>query len=249
MTLALCDERYNTANSYHYTTKPMSSISTTSPLSDDEYAELDTLLAMPALAGRAMDVSMLEGLITAAALSPNQLASSQWLPWIWDKAAGNEVSTLEAADTARAEALAQRHFDYMVEWLAKDPNSFEPIYECGPEWSVPGWCAGFLLGTALDKPQWAALAVSHPAYLAPFKHLAVATELDDEAAEAAMDGVIPSVIAINEAWARQRHLKSQAHSQAGSTVLRDVPKTGRNDPCHCGSGKKYKKCCADADGA
>jgi len=20
-------------------------------------------------------------------------------------------------------------------------------------------------------------------------------------------------------------------------------KVGRNDPCHCGSGKKYKKCC------
>jgi len=24
---------------------------------------------------------------------------------------------------------------------------------------------------------------------------------------------------------------------------RDVPKTGRNEPCPCGSGKKYKKCC------
>ena len=24
-------------------------------------------------------------------------------------------------------------------------------------------------------------------------------------------------------------------------------KLGRNDPCSCGSGKKYKKCCADAD--
>ena len=24
---------------------------------------------------------------------------------------------------------------------------------------------------------------------------------------------------------------------------RDAPKTGRNDPCPCGSGKKYKKCC------
>jgi SEC-C motif-containing protein len=24
---------------------------------------------------------------------------------------------------------------------------------------------------------------------------------------------------------------------------RDQPKIGRNDPCHCGSGKKYKKCC------
>jgi preprotein translocase subunit SecA len=25
-------------------------------------------------------------------------------------------------------------------------------------------------------------------------------------------------------------------------VKRDEPKLGRNDPCHCGSGKKYKKC-------
>jgi preprotein translocase subunit SecA len=27
------------------------------------------------------------------------------------------------------------------------------------------------------------------------------------------------------------------------TVTRDLPKVGRNDPCPCGSGKKYKKCC------
>lgn len=26
-------------------------------------------------------------------------------------------------------------------------------------------------------------------------------------------------------------------------VRRDEPKVGRNDPCPCGSGKKYKKCC------
>ncbi|HSW32391.1 MAG TPA: PBPRA1643 family SWIM/SEC-C metal-binding motif protein [Steroidobacteraceae bacterium] len=24
-----------------------------------------------------------------------------------------------------------------------------------------------------------------------------------------------------------------------------APKIGRNDPCPCGSGKKFKKCCAD----
>ena len=28
-----------------------------------------------------------------------------------------------------------------------------------------------------------------------------------------------------------------------ATVVRDSPKVGRNDPCPCGSGKKYKKCC------
>ena len=27
------------------------------------------------------------------------------------------------------------------------------------------------------------------------------------------------------------------------TVRRDAPKVGRNDPCPCGSGKKYKHCC------
>lgn len=26
-------------------------------------------------------------------------------------------------------------------------------------------------------------------------------------------------------------------------VVRDEPKTGRNDPCTCGSGKKFKRCC------
>ncbi len=30
---------------------------------------------------------------------------------------------------------------------------------------------------------------------------------------------------------------------AMATVQRDQPKVGRNDPCPCGSGKKYKKCC------
>jgi len=30
---------------------------------------------------------------------------------------------------------------------------------------------------------------------------------------------------------------------AVKTVVRNNPKVGRNDPCPCGSGKKYKKCC------
>ena len=30
--------------------------------------------------------------------------------------------------------------------------------------------------------------------------------------------------------------------QSAGTVVRDTPKVGRNDPCPCGSGKKYKAC-------
>ena len=35
----------------------------------------------------------------------------------------------------------------------------------------------------------------------------------------------------------------QTESGKGVTVRRDGKKVGRNDPCPCGSGKKYKKCC------
>lgn len=38
--------------------------------------------------------------------------------------------------------------------------------------------------------------------------------------------------------AMQRHTSGQT-----VTVRRTAPKVGRNDPCPCGSGKKYKKCC------
>ena len=27
------------------------------------------------------------------------------------------------------------------------------------------------------------------------------------------------------------------------TIVREAARVGRNDPCPCGSGKKYKKCC------
>ena len=36
---------------------------------------------------------------------------------------------------------------------------------------------------------------------------------------------------------------------APATVRRTQPKVGRNDPCPCGSGKKYKKCCGSAAAA
>lgn len=34
---------------------------------------------------------------------------------------------------------------------------------------------------------------------------------------------------------------------SGEQFVRENPKTGRNDPCPCGSGKKYKKCCLNTE--
>jgi preprotein translocase subunit SecA len=45
------------------------------------------------------------------------------------------------------------------------------------------------------------------------------------------------------AFAGQRGGGTDARSQGGAvTVVRSTPKVGRNDPCPCGSGKKYKYC-------
>ena len=36
---------------------------------------------------------------------------------------------------------------------------------------------------------------------------------------------------------------SEKEGGMNKTVVNDEPKIGRNDPCPCGSGKKYKNCC------
>lgn len=41
----------------------------------------------------------------------------------------------------------------------------------------------------------------------------------------------------------QPMLAAEDAPKAGTTVRRETPKVGRNDPCPCGSGKKYKHCC------
>ncbi len=39
------------------------------------------------------------------------------------------------------------------------------------------------------------------------------------------------------------HGHDHAHThEAQAPYRREVPKVGRNDPCYCGSGQKFKKC-------
>jgi preprotein translocase subunit SecA len=37
--------------------------------------------------------------------------------------------------------------------------------------------------------------------------------------------------------------KAVKGAEGVDTVVNQTPKVGRNDPCPCGSGKKFKKCC------
>jgi uncharacterized protein len=176
----------------------------TAPLNDNEYDQLDELLA--AISADSMDVARLEGLLTALVVGPVEVAQETWLPLAWGSGAG----------TAEATALVLRHHDYMRAWMQKDPASFEPIYECGGSWTVEAWCAGFMAGVQLAADAWAPLRAQQPALLLPFQPPVSAGK------------VAPSVVQINAFF----------HAPVAKAA-----KAGRNDPCPCGSGQKFKKCC------
>ena len=70
------------------------------------------------------------------------------------------------------------------------------------------------------------------------------------------DGKVEFIAAFSESDKKQEHREVSTFEKvdgiwyfkdgkplAAATVKREAPKTGRNDPCPCGSGKKYKKCC------
>ena len=57
---------------------------------------------------------------------------------------------------------------------------------------------------------------------------------------------VPEAIASRqERWAKEdaEDLAGEAFKDEAAPYVRAAPKIGRNDPCPCGSGKKYKKCC------
>ena len=57
------------------------------------------------------------------------------------------------------------------------------------------------------------------------------------------DGVDMTSVSAMRKWAKanQKKIREQEYGQVKTVVKGKEP--GRNDPCPCGSGKKYKKCC------
>ncbi|MGM9539318.1 SEC-C metal-binding domain-containing protein, partial [Anaerovibrio sp.] len=44
-------------------------------------------------------------------------------------------------------------------------------------------------------------------------------------------------------WMLKGHTPAEAAGMPRPAVVREGRKIGRNEPCPCGSGKKYKNCC------
>ena len=103
-----------------------------------------------------------------------------------------------------------------------------------------GWAALFPTKIRAEQSTWLGLEI-------------VDTEaggMDDE------NGVVEFIARFTEkGQPKQHHERSRFSKHAGrwyyldgevpkpQTQRHEGPKVGRNDPCPCGSGKKYKKCC------
>lgn len=223
------------------------------PLSDDELEELDQFLMSDATRDEAMDISMLDGFLTALAVGPATLPPSRWMPVIW----GGEASMVEWASPDQAERITSlifRHANNILFHLRDEPETFEPLlYERELDGEtipiIDEWCTGFVIGMSLDEDAWQPMIDTEEGDRLLYPILLYGTEsglerlrndptLEDRHAEFA-ESLGECIVAIMAWWLPYRKAKS--------TLRREEPKVGRNDLCPCGSGRKFKHCCGSGN--
>jgi uncharacterized protein len=138
----------------------------------------------------------------------------------------------------------------IVATLMEQPEDFEPL--ClentldGKTYTiVDEWCEGYARVVALAPDWWATGGQEMDILLIPIR--AFTSETDWRAHDLSSDveidnirnAITPSVREFHAYWLACRY----GHTSSPVTAPRSQPSVGRNDPCPCGSGKKFKKCC------
>jgi uncharacterized protein len=228
------------------------------PLSLREFDELDDFLASEAAGDECMDVSTLHGFLTAVAIGPGLVLPSEWLPAVWGDDEGPEFASERQAQ--RIVGLIMRMYGSILRILNETPQKFLPVIvedetDEGKLQLLPEpWCEGFFEGMYLRKKDWEPFLsdeeccmVLSPilAFLDPqaMKDFQTSAPEPKPTRETIMAMIPIAVAAIYSYWLEHRQpLRRDLARDATPPAPR--PKVGRNDPCPCGSGKKYKKCCA-----
>jgi uncharacterized protein len=194
-----------------------------------------------------LDISDLDGFFTAIVSGPVMIPPSRWLPAVW----GDFEPEWERAEDFEAIAsLMLRHMNGIVATLMEQPEDFEPL--ClentldGKTYTiVDEWCEGYARGVALAADLWGTGGLEMDILLMPIR--AFTSETDWRAHDLSSDveidnirnAITPNVREIHAYWLARR----EDHTSSPVTARRSQPSVGRNDPCPCGSGKKFKKCC------
>ena len=225
------------------------------PLTD---AELERLTAVLKRFGdkRAMNLEQLDGFLSALICCPDLVPPSEYLPEIW----GDDV-VLEDRLPAKPVledflSLIMRHWNAIVDTLQSDDVYMPLLLEDeNGDWHANDWATGFLRGMNLRKEHWAELLddEKHGGSLVPIFALAHEHSPDPamrpykepvsaELRETLIVGAAAGMNKIYHYFEAQRLLENDPLGNM-TTFRRAMPKIGRNEPCPCGSGKKFKHCC------
>ena len=143
--------------------------------------------------------------------------------------------------------LLTRHHDAIERDLAAGKAREPWIYDLGDLGGVL-WTRGYLAGVGSRTADWAPLIRNEQlvdTLLAPLFAMQPDPERGGKSklSREQRQGLIRALPEI--ALATKAHWQGEWHPLLEAPAPRAV-KTGRNDPCPCGSGKKYKRCCGVA---
>lgn len=217
------------------------------PLSEAELDELDAFLMSKATGEDAMDLSTLDGFLTALAIGPHVVPPDEWLPLVW----GRPVRWSDKNIAKRMADLVTRHADHLLVHLREEPELFEPMVlerEVAGE-TIPiidEWCTGFMKAVELDAASWQFFRETEEGaeLLRPFHLYGTEAGWEELAADPALEArhgehaaaLADNVVAMMEWWLPVR-------LQAERTLATGASEPEVRIPCPCGSGETFPACC------
>jgi uncharacterized protein len=228
-------------------------MSSVAELTTSELKDLDDYLSLVD-GGKIPNTEALDGFFAALACCPDLIMPSEYLPIIQSGKTEEGDLVFEDLDEAqRFMALVNQHWNYVNYELNECP-AYMPLLLENEEGKYGGndWANGFICGINLRRDIWSELLNSdeHGGSMVPIWALAYENDpdadlqpfkepVDDKKREDLIVHAAAGVMRIHAYFLGQR----SAYAAQTSTFVRSHRKIGRNEPCPCGSGKKFKRCC------
>jgi len=195
----------------------------------------------------ALLLSGLDGLLAGVVVCPELVLPGEWFPAIWGEEGPGFADVNEANEIF---GLIQARYNEVVESLCYE-GVYEPLLELDNDdsvlWEI--WAEGFGAAVALRPECWDVYASSdneevRTAFecLLSLAGLALpeAEQLPESNAAELRQG---AANLIAECLETLNATRLALDPQPVKEAVAGMPRVGRNDPCPCGSGKKFKKCC------
>jgi uncharacterized protein len=228
---------------------------------------LTQFLSAPERPEGTMTYCELAGFLFAVACSPEMVQMSEWIPVIFNEKEGSFESLEEAQEIL---PLIMGLYNHVNSGIAEDESALPPceigapaIMNLEPDAPLSQWAHGFVVGHDWLKNVWDEytpaeydetlgedlLIISFFASHDLAEAYRVEFHKKDVTLETLADVVVVELPRAMRSYARIGRILSKAVLRE-PTLVKATPvrsmKIGRNDPCPCGSGKKYKHCCGAA---